>query len=134
MTEPLSLPLHYVDRSDVRPGGLDELRAGMRELAAFVEEREPRLLAYHFYLDESAATMSVVAVHPDSASLELHLELGGPKFRALGAHLRLRTIDVYGRPSPAVVARLRAKAEMLGGPEATLTLHTHEAGFSRLAG
>ncbi|MEU8618672.1 hypothetical protein [Streptomyces sp. NPDC048623] len=130
MTEPL--PLYYVDRSDVHPGGLDALRAGMRDLAAFVKEREPRLLAYHFYLDEPAATMTVVAVHPDSASLELHLDLGGPKFRALGPHLRLRTIDVYGRPSPSAVTRLRAKAEMLGGTEATVTLHTHQAGFSRI--
>ncbi|MFJ9828710.1 hypothetical protein ACIRSU_30720 [Streptomyces sp. NPDC101160] len=126
-----SQPLYYVDRSDVRAGGLDELRAGMRDLAAFVEEREPRLLAYHFYLDEPAATMTVLAVHPDSASLEFHLELGGPRFRALGAHIRLRTIDVYGDPSPEAVTRLRAKAEMLGGREATVTLHTHQAGFSR---
>ncbi|WP_457031302.1 hypothetical protein [Kitasatospora sp. P5_F3] len=40
----------------------------------------------------------------------------------------MRSIDVYGRPSPVVMERLRQKAEMLGG--GTVTLHTRQAGFS----
>ncbi|WP_225802360.1 hypothetical protein [Streptomyces sp. NK15101] len=125
-------PLFYVDRSEILEGGVEEVRAGMRDLAAFVAEREPRLIAYHFYLDEAASTMSVVAVHPDPASMERHLELGGPKFRAFGALIRMRSIDVYGQPGPAVVDRLREKAQYLGG--ASVTLHTLQAGFSRLDG
>ncbi|MFF8381515.1 hypothetical protein ACF07V_35995 [Streptomyces sp. NPDC015661] len=123
-------PLFYIDRSSILEGRIEEARDGMRDLAAFVAEREPQLLAYHFYLDEAESTMSVVAVHPDSASMELHLEVGGPKFRAFGALIRMRSIDVYGRPSPAVVDRLREKAEYLGG--ASVTFHTLQAGFSRL--
>lgn len=125
-------PIYYVDRSDIHEGRLAEVRAGMRDLAAFVEEREPQLIAYHFYVDEPGATMTVLAIHPDSASMQLHLELGGPKFRALGEFIRLRSIDVYGRPSPVVEEQLRRKAAMLGG--GTVTLHTHQAGFSRLGG
>ncbi|MFD7263626.1 hypothetical protein [Streptomyces sp. NPDC059874] len=122
-------PIYYVDRSDIRDGKLAEAKEGMRELAAFVEANEPQLIAYHFFLDESDAVMTVVAVHPDSASMRLHMELGGPKFRAMGAFVRLRSIDVYGRPSEAVVDQLRQKAEYLGG--GTVTLHTHQAGFAR---
>ncbi|MEV7567942.1 hypothetical protein [Streptomyces tanashiensis] len=123
-------PLFYVDRSEILDGRIEQARDGMLDLAAFVAEREPQLMAYHFYLDESASTMSVVAVHPDSASMERHLELGGPKFRAFGSLIRMRSIDVYGQPSPSVVDRLRQKAEYLGG--ASVTVHTHQAGFSRL--
>ncbi|MDA1358909.1 hypothetical protein O1R50_04705 [Glycomyces luteolus] len=122
-------PIYYVDRSDIREGKLAEVRSGMRDLAAFVEEREPQLTAYRCCIDESESMMTVLAVHPDSASMELHLSLGGPKFRAFGALIRLRSIDVFGRPSPAVVERLHQKAEMLGG--GTVTLHTLEAGFTR---
>jgi len=127
-------PIYYVDRSDVRAGvRLAEVRERMRDLAAFVAQREPQLIAYHFYVDESASTMTVVAVHPDSASMELHLEVGGPRFRVFGGLIELRSIDVYGRPAPAVVELLRQKAEMLGGETgAALTLHDHEAGFSRV--
>ncbi|MFD5326063.1 hypothetical protein [Streptomyces sp. NPDC127092] len=122
-------PLYYVDRSDVREGRLADVRAAMRDLADFVRDHEPRLIAYHFYLDEPASTMTLVAVHPDSASLELHMDIGGEKFRGFAELIRMRSIDVYGRPSEAAVERLRVKAEMLGG--ATVTVHSAQAGFSR---
>jgi hypothetical protein len=124
-------PIYYVDRSDILEGSLAEVREGMRDLAAFVEEREPQLIAYHCCIDEAESTMSVLAVHPDSASMELHMTLGGPKFKAFAPLIRLRAIDVYGRPTPAVVERLHQKAEMLGG--GIVTLHTLEAGFTRPA-
>lgn len=123
-------PLFYVDRSEILAGRIEEARERMRDLAAFVAEREPQIIAYHFYLDEPASTMSVVAVHPDAASMELHLEIGGSKFREFGALIRMRSIDVYGQPSAAVVDRLREKAGYLGG--ASVTFHTLQAGFSRL--
>ncbi|MFE5300986.1 hypothetical protein [Streptomyces sp. NPDC056632] len=123
-------PLYYVDHSDLREGRLAEVRSAMRDLAAFVEANEPRLLAYRFFVDEPGATMTLLAVHPDSASLEFHLELGGPRFRAFAELIRMRSIDLYGRPSPAAVARLRQKAEMLGG--GTVSVHSPEAGFGRL--
>ncbi|AZP18928.1 hypothetical protein EJC51_24380 [Streptomyces aquilus] len=122
-------PIYYIDRSDIREGRLAEVRDGMRDLADFVEAREPQLIAYRFYVDESGSTMTTVAVHPDPASLELHMELGGPKFRAFRELIRMNSIDVYGRPSPAAAEQLRHKAEMLGG--GTVTFHALQAGFSR---
>jgi hypothetical protein len=124
-------PIYYVDRSDIREGSLAAVRDGIRDLAAFVEEREPQLLAYHCCIDEAESTMTVLAVHPDSASMELHMDLGGPRFKAFAPLIRLRAIDVYGDPTPAVVERLHQKADMLGG--GTVTLHTLEAGFTRQA-
>ncbi|MFF5495812.1 hypothetical protein [Streptomyces aquilus] len=131
MTKPAkpTEPLYYIDRSDIREGRLAEVRTGMRDLADFVEAREPQLIAYRFYIDESGATMTTIAVHPDPASLELHMELGGPKFRAFRDLIRMNAIDVYGRPSPAAAEQLRRKAEMLGG--GTVTFHALQAGFSR---
>ncbi|MFF4100392.1 hypothetical protein [Streptomyces sp. NPDC001903] len=121
--------IYYVDRSDVLPDRLDDAKAAMRDLAAFVNVVEPQLLAYHFYVDEPTATMTLVAVHPDAASLELHMELGGPKFRAFVPLIRMRSIDVYGSVGPSLRDRLRAKAALLGG--ATVTVHSRVAGFTR---
>ncbi|MFC8508100.1 hypothetical protein ACFU3J_06985 [Streptomyces sp. NPDC057411] len=126
----MSDPLYYVDRSDLLEGSIEEVRSRMRDLAAFVEANEPRLIAYHFFVDEAGSTMTLVAVHPDSASMEFHMDLGAEKFRGFAGLIRMRSIDVYGRPGPAVVERLLRKAEMLGG--GTVTLHTQEAGFHRL--
>ena len=122
-------PVFYVDRSEILDGKIEQVKDAVQDLAAFVEQREPQLIAYHFYIDESESTMTVVAVHPDSASLERHLEVGGPRFRAFGELIRMRSIDVYGQPSQAAVDQLRQKAEVLG--RGTVTFHTLLAGFSR---
>jgi hypothetical protein len=61
----------YIDE-----GRLEELKDGIRRLVEFIEAHEPRLLAYGFHLDEEAGLMPVTAVHPDSASLELHMDVG----------------------------------------------------------
>jgi hypothetical protein len=123
-------PLVYVDRSDITPGRLADLRKAVAELVAFVEAREPRLIAYGFYIDDVGSTMTVVAVHPDTASLEFHLGIGGPEFRKVGAFIRLRAIEVFGRPSDAAVDQLHEKARMLG--DATVVVRSADAGFARV--
>src|ERR671931_1362710 len=96
----------YIDHSDIRAGAIDELRAGVRRLVEFIDAREPRLITYGFYIDEDAQKMTVVAVHPDSASLELHMDVGGEEFRKLGHLLRLTGIQCYGRPSERALHQL----------------------------
>jgi hypothetical protein len=38
-------PIVYIDRSEIREGSLEELRAGIQRLVGFIEAREPRLIA-----------------------------------------------------------------------------------------
>ena len=73
--------------------------------------------------------MTVVAVHPDSASLELHLEIGRTEFRKLADMITLRRIEVYGSVSAKARAMLQEKATMLGGSD--VTVHERLAGFDR---
>ena len=73
--------------------------------------------------------MTVVAVHPDSGSLEFHLETGAPEFQTFAELIELQKIEVYGRVSDAVQARLYRKAQGLGN--ATVTVHELFAGFAR---
>jgi hypothetical protein len=108
-------PIVYIDHSDIRLGSIEELRAGVRRLVEFIDAREPRLITYGFYIDEDAGTMTVVAVHPDTASLELHMDVGGEEFRKLGHLLRLTGIECYGLPSERALDQLRQKAATLGG-------------------
>jgi hypothetical protein len=126
----VSRPIFYVDRSDVRPGLVADLRRAVSELVDFVESREPQLISYGFYIDEEASTMTVVAIHPDSASLELHLAVGGPEFRKVGQFVTLRAIEVFGEPSRAALEQLQQKAAMLG--DAEVIVCSADAGFARL--
>jgi hypothetical protein len=52
----------------------------MNDLAQFVQANEPRLLFYSVYVNDDGTRMSVVHINPDSASLERHLTVAGPKF------------------------------------------------------
>jgi hypothetical protein len=125
----MSHPIVYIDKSTVRDGQLTELKTAMKELAGFVEANMPRLLSYAFFLNENQTQMTVVAIHPDSASLEFHLDTGAEEFRKFANLIDLLSIEVYGQISDAVIDRLEQKAEMLGS--GTLTVHEFYAGFAR---
>jgi hypothetical protein len=73
--------------------------------------------------------MSLLQIHPDSASLEFHLELGGPIFLKFKDLIQLLTIQIYGEPSENLLEQLHRKAQMLGN--AKVTIHNLQAGFSR---
>ena len=125
-------PVVYIDRSSIHDGARDDLDAGVRALLAFVDRHQPQMTMYGFYLDEDASEMTVVAVHPDSASLERHIEIGGPEFVKLAPHLTLHEIEVFGTLSARAVELLQQKASALGDGVA-LHLHEQSAGFDRLS-
>ncbi len=127
----MSDPLVFVDSSEIREGKLEELTMALKELAEFVETNEPRPISYSVYLSEDGTRMTVVQVHPDSASMELHMEVAGPEFAKFKDLITMRTMDVYGRPSDKLLRLMQQKAEMLGS--AAVGVHELAAGFTRLA-
>jgi hypothetical protein len=127
-----SEPIVYIDHSDIKEGSLEELKAGVRGLVDFIDAREPQLITYGFYIDEGALRMTVVAVHPDSASLELHLDVGGTEFRKLAHLLTLTAIECYGRPSEKAVEQLDLKAAALGNGGTVVSIERF-AGFTHLS-
>jgi quinol monooxygenase YgiN len=121
----------YVDTSDVREGALEELKTAMKELVDFVEANEPRLMAYNVYFSDDGTRMTVVHVHPDSASLEYHMEVAGPAFRRFVELVTLSSIHIYGEPSEKLLQQSREKARLLGRGD--LVVDALHAGFSRFA-
>lgn len=127
-----SEPIVYIDHSDIQEGALEELKAGVRRLVDLIDAREPQLITYGFYIDEEAARMTVVAVHPDSASLELHMDIGGGEFGKLAHLLTLTAIECYGRPSERALEQVRHKAAALGNGGTVVSIGRF-AGFTHLA-
>jgi len=126
----MSGPILYVDTSKVRDGRLADVRHAMHELAEYVRAHEPQLIAYEFFLNHNGTRMTLIAVHPDAASMDFHLSIAGPAFRKFVGLIDLERIDVYGRVSETALNQLQQKAGMLG--HATLTIHDLQAGFTRL--
>jgi hypothetical protein len=127
----MSSPVLVVDSSDIREGKLEEVKAGVDDLVAFVEANEAEPLAYDIYFDEAGTQMTVVQIHPDSASLERHLTVAGPVFRRFADLLTLGRVDVYGTVSEAALEQIRGKAQLLGN--APVVVHELHSGFSRFA-
>lgn len=127
----MSEPIVYIDRSRIRPGTLQDLEPAIAELVEFIEGKEPQLLYYGFHLDTEASRMTVVAVHPDAASVELHMEVGAAAFRRFAEFIELEAIEVYGEPSGRMLEQLQQKAEMLGAGGRVVVDRLH-AGFARL--
>ena len=123
-------PLIYVDTSEVREGALEELKKAIGELADFVQANEPQLLSYSVYFSDDGSRMTVVHVHPDSASLDYHMDVAGSRFGRFSDLLTLSSIHLYGEPSPKAVRQLREKVDLLGS--GSLIVQSLHAGFSRL--
>jgi hypothetical protein len=124
-------PIVYIDHSRIREDSLDELKAGVQRLVDLIDAREPQLIAYGFYIDEDAMRKTVVAVHPDSASRERHLDIGSAEFRKLAHLVTLTAIECYGRPSERALEQLRHKAATLGDGGAIVSIERF-AGFAHL--
>lgn len=125
----MTQPIVYVDVSRIREGKLDELESAMEDLTAFVEANMPRLIFYGFFLNDERTQMTVVAIHPDSDSLEFHLDRGDGEFRKFANLIELLRIEIYGHVSDSVLQRLHDKARMLG--KGTVNVHELFAGFVR---
>ena len=118
-----------VDSSEIREGKVEELKAALPKLVEFVEQNEAEPIAYAIYIDEENSRMTVVQIHPSSASMEQHLRLAGPIFREFADLVVLSQVDFYGTPSAALVEQMREKAQLLG--DAPVVVHGLLAGFAR---
>lgn len=122
-------PIVYIDTSTIRDGKLEEVKAAVRHLVEFVDGNMPRLRSYGVFLDDARRRMTVVAIHPDSASLEYHMEVGAAEFQKFAGLIDLSRIDVYGPITHSVLERLHAKARALGSD--VVDVHQQHAGFAR---
>lgn len=126
----MSEPIISLDTSLIRVGRLVELKSAVAELVEFVRSNEPRPIVYEVYVDNTESRMTVVQVHPDSASMEYHMTVAGPAFAGFAELVTLSTLDVYGKPSEELLELLRSKVRLLG--EATVNVHDLQAGFARI--
>jgi hypothetical protein len=125
----MSAPLVYIDTCEVREGALEELKIAIAELVELIETNEPQLIAYNVYLSDGGDQMTVIHLHSDSASLEYHMEVGGPAFRRFADLITLSSIRLYGEPSERALRLLQDKARSLGSGQ--VIVHSLHAGFSR---
>ena len=121
-------PRGYVDESCAR-----RAEGASKELVDFVDANVPRLIAYNVYLSDDGARITVLHVHPDSASLEYHMGVAAPVFRRFVDLVTLTSIHVYGEPSEKVLKQPHDKARLLGRGSVAVEVDALHAGFTRFA-
>jgi hypothetical protein len=124
-------PFIFIATNRLKPGAYEAERRRVPGLVEFIREGEPRLLAFNEYVNDDRTEVTVVQVHPDAASMELHM--GVVRERAAEAYAETldstTQVQVFGTPSDAVVEVLRAQA----GAGVPLAVHAeHLGGFTRL--
>jgi hypothetical protein len=129
----MSGPFIFIATNRLREGKLAAERDRVPDLASFIEANEPQLLAFNEYVNEEGTEVGVVQVHPNAASMELHMDVVAERAaRAYGETLEGTTgIQVYGEPSRVVLEMLRHQAG--AGVPMTVKLE-HLGGFTRVRG
>jgi len=126
----MSEPLVFTFTSAIKEGKLKEYEHALREVIAFVETREPRVIALETYInDRSEAT--TILVHPDAQSQDFHVQVAAQTLERLYQFLDFTkmSIGVYGRPSKQALGRMTEFAQS----GVALSLKTnYVGGFNRL--
>jgi hypothetical protein len=124
----LSPGIIFVGRYRIAPGRADEWRAAIRELTEFVAANLPDVLAFDAYLGEDGTEGTSIHLHRDAASFERYLEAAASRIGNGTRIVDVARIDIYGKPSPSVVQRLRAMGTW------PVVIHEHVNGFGRAPG
>jgi hypothetical protein len=129
MSEP---PFIFIATNRLKPGRLDRERRRVSDLVEFVASSEPRVIAFHEFVNEAGDEVTVVQVHPDAASMEAHMQIVGERARAAYAETLDATVrvQVFGRPTQAILETLRQQAG--SGVEVSVN-GEHLGGFTRSA-
>ncbi|MFW6103044.1 MAG: hypothetical protein ACOC7M_01975 [Chloroflexota bacterium] len=122
-------PVVYVDRSEIVEGKIGDLKSAISDLSQFVSAMEPRIVSYAAYFSADEKRMTVIHVHPDSASLETHMDVAGSQFPKFADYVRLLGIEVYGQIGDSLLAKLQEKVRLLG--EGSVSVADPRAGFVR---
>ena len=120
-------PLIYIASYRVKPGLLEAARGRLREIAELVEEREPQLSAFHFYLDEPRQRVITVQVHPDADSMATHMAVIAEHLSTAWEELE---IDGALRIACGTPPEVMLAYDLEFGLELE-TYATHVAGFTR---
>ena len=123
-------PFMLVSNFRVKEGSVESLRDHARSVTELIQTHEPRIIAFHSFLSEDEGEMSTIHLHPDVASMELHLQLQRDTweetFSRIATMVEGVRVDFYGaKPPESALENFRRAGSEIG------IKPTHLAGFTR---
>jgi len=112
----------YVDRFQLREGKLEDFRRYATEVAAFVQEHEPGVVSFNYYIGQDGERGTALFVFSSAEALDSHLDVVSSRFQEGYEQLRATEIELLGEPSDRAIAMAASFNAIL---------KTQIAGFSR---
>jgi hypothetical protein len=123
----MSQPFIYFSTYTVRAGHLDEALDACRDVARLVESREPRMLVFQFFANESGRQITCLQVHSDAESMVNHMSVISEHLAQSGSWLEsFSTAVTLGEPPAALVQWYQEAGEQLA------QFPRHVAGLTRV--
>ena len=95
-------PLIVISTFRVKEGKLEDLKRYSEKILGIVEPNEPQLIAFHEFLNEDGTEMTSIQVHPDTASMDLHMQVlrdnWDESFGEYGQILEAISVEYCGTP------------------------------------
>ncbi|MBI2845133.1 MAG: hypothetical protein HYX86_01160 [Chloroflexi bacterium] len=118
----------FIGTYGIPEGRFEEFKTANREMTEFVRANEPRVISFNTYVNEDGTEGTTIQVHPDSESLEYHLQVAASRIQKGVQMVESRRIELYGKPSDHLLEQLRRASEMSG--RWPVVVKTHLQGFS----
>jgi hypothetical protein len=133
----MSKPLIFVSTWKIREGRLEDYKQFAKEFMEHVKAREPQLIAFNMYFNEDETEMTSIQVHPDTASMDFHMQvlakvIGQDMIEWINRadFLEPKHIEIYGTPSAKL---LEADQPFVDAGIPLSVKPTHFVGFTRSA-
>ena len=103
-------PIVFISHQRVKPGRFDEFAEFFAEGSKAIETDKPGTVVFLAYADRERGETRIVHVFPDAQAMDRHMEGADERSARAYEFLEPLEIDVYGSPSPGVVAEIEALA------------------------
>jgi len=129
----MTKPFISISTFRVKEGKRERLEQIYKKIVAIVEDKEPQILAFNAFLNEEGTEMTSIQVHPDTASMDLHMEVLRENWdESLSEYSQLIEpdgvrVEYYGTPSSSAL-----EMDIQAGVKPILKPR-HIAGFTRTA-
>lgn len=126
----MSEPFVFIGTHRLKEGTREAYEEYVAGFVRFIEEREPQLRLFTFFLDEDAEYVSVVQVHPNAESMGVHMQVAQEHITDAYADYLDETvsIQIFGEPTTEALAMMRR----LAGDGVPVSINRPFAGFDRL--
>ena len=125
----MSQPLFVITKFRVKEGKLEDLQRYYRKILSIVEANEPQIIAVQAFANEHGTEMTSIQVHPDTASLDFHMQVlkdnWDESYSQYGQMMEVVSVEYYGTPPESALEMDRQ------GPWSLSVQPRHIAGFTR---